>query len=299
MKLSPRQARATAELGFVFLYPLVANYRSMYAAAVEPTSPSFAGGFGHWVHHRAVSERQSSTESAHLTTLWSTAWIDIRHEPCVLILPAVATRSAHLFDLWGFGDDVSGLGWGGAPVLIATDGWRGALPPRLSRSVRVETGVVRCDDRVRPSGPVDLEAARNFQRRYRLEPLSMWQGRSPTTAPKCAAWEPVERDSLITMGFWSLASFALSLTHPHRDDRQLLDRVAEIGVVAGERWDPARFDSDVRDAIADGMDAAVTELMRAADSVEKPVPSSRAELEHDYFARALAALAAPDAVGIT
>ena len=67
------------------------------------------------------------------------------------------------------------------------------------------------------------------------------------------------------MDFWRLASFALSLTVPVPDERGILERLAEIGVVPGGRWAQSALHRDVVRAIEEGMDEAITELMRAAE----------------------------------
>src|SRR5690348_4523098 len=47
-KLSPEDARAIAKDAYIFAYPLVLYYRTMYRQAIDTKSPSYAGGFGHW-----------------------------------------------------------------------------------------------------------------------------------------------------------------------------------------------------------------------------------------------------------
>ena len=44
MAMKRTEARAIARSAYMFLYPLVVNYGTMYVEALDPTSPFFGGG---------------------------------------------------------------------------------------------------------------------------------------------------------------------------------------------------------------------------------------------------------------
>jgi hypothetical protein len=92
--------------------------------------------------------------------------------------------------------------------------------------------------------------------------------------------------------FWSCATFALMLVEPHPEDAIITDRIAQIGLVAGQPWDPASLGAEMTEAIGIGMDDALSELMRAAARPIDPnfLRLSRADTDRDYFSRALGAL---------
>ena len=74
----------------------------------------------------------------------------------------------------------------------------------------------------------------------------------------------------------------------------MLESIREIGLVAGQPWDETRFPPDVIEAIDEGMEDAISELLRAASlGADQPTSdrtSSRAGLDQDYFTRALCAV---------
>ncbi|MEK6249667.1 MAG: hypothetical protein N2C12_15905, partial [Planctomycetales bacterium] len=49
-KVTTDEARAIAKEAYIFNYPLVMYYRTMYLQAIDKDSKSFSGGFGKWLH---------------------------------------------------------------------------------------------------------------------------------------------------------------------------------------------------------------------------------------------------------
>jgi hypothetical protein len=84
-------------------------------------------------------------------------------------------------------------------------------------------------------------------------------------------------------------NFLLPLTTPNPQDKPVQDRMAKIGIVAGEPWDSAALGEDVSTAIAAGMQDALAELKDASTKITDPSLffRSRKDLNKDYFDRAL------------
>lgn len=276
---SPAGTRAIAREGYSFLFPLVANYGLMYAEAVDSSSPVFGGGFGRWTHRRHTVSQESDVSTRHATTLDSSAWLDVRTGPWMLSIPAGGCeRTTTVTDLWGFVvDEVATQGSAPTPVVVADEAWVGSF-------VRCETWALIPE--------ADEPAIREIQTSCRLRPLSGWSGGPPTPPTPPIDWWPVDSGTLTSMGFWSAATFALTLTMPSADDREILDRLAEIGVAPDVRWDEGDLPPEVLAAIGDGMDEALTELMRAVSPTgdHTPTTRSRSNTGRDHVARALAAL---------
>ena len=49
-KVTPDEAKKIAKEAFIFNYPLVMYYRTMYLQAIDTKSKSYSGGFGKWLH---------------------------------------------------------------------------------------------------------------------------------------------------------------------------------------------------------------------------------------------------------
>jgi hypothetical protein len=289
MDLNAEQARAIAASGYIFLFPLVSNYCDLYAEVLDSSSEEFGGGVGNWVHHRYAMSRESSVSLRHHTTLDSSVWLDLRSGPWALSTPASERGLALVTDLWGFAAHEARDSFGDTrPALIADHDWIGEAPPHVGRITRAETDFVRCQVHLELTGPGDLDMVRRVQQGFSAEPIG---GRSQlSTAPKPPGhgWWPVDDRTLTSEAFWPAAAFALSLVTPVEEDRSVFALLAEIGIRPGARWDSDGLDSELRDALGDGMDRALTDLMRAAGRSRPSHRLSRDDFDRDYTARAVA-----------
>ena len=91
------------------------------------------------------------------------------------------------------------------------------------------------------------------------------QGAGPSRAPKAAPtiqWKPWIDGVETTDGFWSYVNFLLTFTTPNPQDKPIQGRMAKIGLVASQPWNPSSLGKDVSDAIAAGMKDALAELKK-------------------------------------
>ena len=104
-QVSPDEAKAIAKEAYIFSYPLVMMYRTMYLQAIDTQSTSYSGGFGKWLHLGTSSPKDTDIVSPNNDTPYSYAWVDLRAEPWVLTLPKIAENlfyTSQWDDLWGF-----------------------------------------------------------------------------------------------------------------------------------------------------------------------------------------------------
>lgn len=72
---------------YVFTYPLVMNYRTMYIQAIEGDRR-----FGEWVHLGLSSPTDFDNVTPNNDTPYSYAWLDLRVEPWVLTMPTIEPK---------------------------------------------------------------------------------------------------------------------------------------------------------------------------------------------------------------
>jgi hypothetical protein len=134
-----------------------------------------------------------------------------------------------------------------------------------------------------------VEKARRIQHEYKLEPLSSFLGTSAPASVPDTKWLPWKEGLEGTDEFWTYANIVLSLTTPNRQDEPVLDKIAQIGVVAGQSWDASSFDTATADAISAGAKDAVDALKNASQGSVDPSLffRSRKDTDKDYFNRAL------------
>ncbi len=289
------QVKATAKEAYIFTYPLVMYYRTMYMQAVDASSSSYSGGFGKWLTLGTATPQDTDIVSPNNDTPYSYAWVDLRAEPWVLTMPKIdATRfyTSQWDDLWGFVLDNAGSvkdGNEGVRVLLASPTWKGDLPDGVKRVVRGDSEFLGSLTRAQLIDPADLANVEKIQSEYKLEPLSSYLGQPvPASAPDIE-WLPWKEGLEKTDEFWSYANFVMALTTPNPQDKPVFDKIAEIGVVAGRPWDASSFSKDEAKAISDGMSEALADMKKASEGDVNPALffRSRKDTDKDYFDRAL------------
>ena len=103
--VTPDEAKAIAKEAYIFNYPLVMMYRTMYLQAIDPQSKSYSGGFGKWLHLGTSSPKDTDIVSPNNDSPYSYAWVDTRAEPWVVTLPKIEKSrfyTSQWDDLWGF-----------------------------------------------------------------------------------------------------------------------------------------------------------------------------------------------------
>ena len=293
------EARAIAKEAYIFSYPLVMYYRTMYLQAIDATSDSYSGGFGEWLHLGTSTPEDTDIVTPNNDTPYSYAWVDLRAEPWVLTLPKIEENrfyTSQWDDLWGFVLDNPGSvvdGTEGVSVLLASPTWQGELPQGVARVIRGDTDFLGTLTRTQLFDANDIPNVQRTQMEYKLQPLSAFLGMAAPAPALEITWKPWKEGVETTDEFWAYVGFLLPFTTPNPQDRPVLDRMSRIGLASGEPWDPSALDPEVRDALAAGMKDALTELGEAARNITDPSLffRTRTDLDGDYFNRAVGVLA--------
>lgn len=128
-------ARAIAREAFIYGFPFVEGYKTLYKQAVDTANRDFKAPFNQIGHSRTVATPE---DKAFITpnsdTPYSYAWLDLRAEPVVITMPGVEKQryySAQLIDLQTHNFAYLGtrsFGNEGGDFLITGPGWTGGSP---------------------------------------------------------------------------------------------------------------------------------------------------------------------------
>jgi hypothetical protein len=287
-KVTAEEARAIAKEAYIFNFPLVMYYRTMYLQSIAPGNKS--GGLGKWLHLGTSSPKDTDIVAPNNDSPYSYAWVDTRAEPWVLTMPKIEKNrfyTSQWDDLWGFVIGNAGSveeGNDGVSVLLASPDWSGKLPAGIKKVIQGESSFLGTLTRTQLIEPKDLPNVVKIQHEYKLQPLSAFLGKpAPAPAPK-VDWKPWEDGLQNTPKFWDYTNFVLQFTTPNPQDKPVLDRMAKIGLGAS-----ADLSDEVKAAMAQGMADAQAELKKAAQHITDPSLffRSRKDLDKDYFDRAL------------
>ncbi len=291
-KITAAEAKKIAKEAYIFNYPLVMMYRSMYQQALDPKS---GVSLGKWLHLGTSSPKDTTIVSPNNDSPYSYAWVDLRAEPWVVTLPKIEKNrfyTSQWDDVWGFVLDNPGSvedGNDGISVLLASPSWKGDLPKGVDRVVQGESDILGTLTRTQLIGEDDLPNVQKIQKEYKLQPLSAYLGTdAPAAAPeiKWMAWKDGDET---TDKFWEYAAFLLPFTTPNDIDKDVYADMAKIGLENGEPWDPSKLDKDVQAAIAAGQKDAIDHLKKESTTFTDPSKffRSRKDAKNDYDNRAL------------
>ena len=288
--LTPEEVRAIAKETYIFTFPLVMYYRTMYLQAIAEGHQ-----FGEWLHLGISTPQDTDIVTPNNDTPYSYAWLDLRAEPWVLTLPQVeADRyiTSQWNDLWGYVLDNPGSvldGNNGVNVMFVSPDWEGKMPAGIKRIIRGETPFVGSLSRTQLMDMADLTRVQEIQASYQLQPLSAYLNQPvPHTAPKID-WPVWVEGAETTDDFWRYVNFLLAYVAPHPDDKPMLDKLAAIGVKAGAPWPNPNLAPQLQVAVKQGLEDAQAELDRLSKSDFNPSDffGTREMIGLDYVNRAL------------
>lgn len=291
-KLTAQEAKAIAKEAYIFNYPLVMYYRTMYLQSIAPGNKS--GGFGKWLHLGTSSPKDTDIVTPNNDSPYSYAWVDTRAEPWVLTMPKIEENrfyTSQWDDLWGFVLGNPGSvedGNDGVSVLLASPTWKGELPKGVKRVIQGDTEFLGTLTRTQLLEPKDISNVQKIQHEYKLQPLSEYLGEPvPPSAPKID-WKAWKDGAEETPEFWDYVNFLLPLTVPNPQDQPVLSKMAKIGLGANT----PKPGTDIQAAMKQGMQEALAELKKAATGKVDPASffQSRKNLNKNYEARALGIL---------
>ncbi len=292
--LSPERIQALTAQAYIFSYPLIMNYATMYKQAINSASPEYVGGFGKIRNYGFATSDNKDIVSPNNDTPYSWAWVDLRSEPWVLIMPAADGNryyTSQWDDLWGFVLDSPGSvidGQGGGTYLIAPADWTGKTPDGVKREICGESYFVGTLTRTGADGPHDLANMQKIQAGYKLMPLHEYLKQPAPKAAKEIDWIPFVPGDEKTINAFKYVNFTLPFTIPNELDKPALDSMAILGIAPGMPWDTTKFTNATKEAIKAGIAKAMKELMEYQPKAKSGnLFNTRAAMGTDYMARML------------
>ncbi|MBU8976596.1 DUF1254 domain-containing protein [Lysobacter sp. MMG2] len=261
------EARAIAKDAYIWGYPLVENYKTLYQQALDQGGPNFHAPLNQIGHSANVATpKDTAIITPNSDTPYSFLWMDLRAEPLVLSIPAMGDKryfSVQLIDLYTFNFDYinQALTKGKAGnFLIAGPDWKGETPKGVDKVIRSETPFAYALFRTQLFDPKDLDNVKRLQSQYKVQPLSAFAGTPAPAAPPAVQFPPYDARKANDVGFFSYLSFLLPYAPLDDSEAALRDRLAKIGVVPGKPFDENALSPAMRQALLDGIGDANKEF---------------------------------------
>jgi hypothetical protein len=194
-------------------------------------------------------------------TLYSVAWLDLK-EPMVFSHPEVKDRffTFELVDLWmtvhaSVGTNTTGSA--AETYLFTGPGWDGEVPEGMIHMAFPTRYMCVLGRTYALDTPEDLAIVHKLQDQYKVEPLAAYGKPYTFVAPPLvdAGIKMDEKPQKVILGFgvegyfnWMTRLIGAAAV-PASADAPMLAKMAEIGIVPGQKFELSKLDSAVQDAL--------------------------------------------------
>jgi len=258
--VTPAEARAIAREAYIYGFPFVEGYKTLYKQAVDKGNPDFKSPFNHIGHARnAATPDDTWVVTPNSDTPYSFAWLDLRAEPIVITMPKVDQRryySAQLIDLQTFNFAYLGtraFGNDGGNFLITGPGWKGEKPEGVKAVIPCETELLYALFRTQLFNADDIKNVNGIQDGYQVRTLSAYLGKPAPAAAPGIGWPGPSADMTEGPPLFSYLNFLLQFCPVHPSEKELRARFAKLGISAGARFDVGKLPPEVQQAVAAGI----------------------------------------------
>jgi hypothetical protein len=267
IQVAPEQARAIAKEAYLYGFPMVENYKTLYLQAFDHSSHDYKGPLNQITHTaRVFTPADKVVVTPNSDTPYSSVWLDLRAEPMVLTLPKMDSKryfSVQLIDLYTFNFDYLGTrtsGSNGGKYLIAGPSWQGNTPTGIQRVIRSETEIAYALYRTQLFGPDDLDKVKQVQAGYQVEPLSAYLGQPAPPQPPALAPPAYDAKAAHSSGFFQYLNYLLQFAPAPSSETALRERFKQIGVEPGKPFSASDLSPDIQQALIAGIDDAEREF---------------------------------------
>ncbi len=305
---STDEIRTIAEQAAIYALPMVMNYGTMYAYAVDRDGPQFKGPFNELVNEAKVyTPADTAVILPNSDTPYSFVWMDLRAEPQVVCVPeipkdryySVQLVSLYTYNFGYIGSRATGNGQG--CYLISGPSWTGEKPAKIDKAFKSGTDFAFAIFRTQLFDPADIDNVKAIQAKYSVRPLSAFlDEKSPQPAPP-VTWPKIDKELAAKdpLGYLSFLLQFAPATGSAAVEKPLRQKFASIGIVPGKPFSTEGWSDQEKAALIEGLKAGAEKIhQRAADwghdihgwQISREGFGSRAMLGEDYLLRAAAAV---------
>jgi hypothetical protein len=257
---TPAEARKIAADAYIYGFPVIDSYKTLYAQAVDTNGSDYKAPFnqiGNTANVFTPDDKAIITPNS--DTPYSFVWMDLRAEPVVLTLPKIDPKryySVQLIDLYTYNFAYLGrrtTGSNGGHYLIAGPSWKGSTPKSIDKVIRSESEIVYALYRTQLFDAKDIDAVRAVQAGYKVQTLSAFLGTKAPPAASAIDWPKPADDMLDSPSMFRYLNFLLQFAPTNPGERKLMQRFAKIGIGAGKPFDVATLSPAMKAAIEGGI----------------------------------------------
>lgn len=258
-KMTAKEAKQIAKEAYIYGFPLVLNYKTMYEYAIDKKSPEYKGDFNKLACvARVFTPEDKAIITPNSDTPYCMTWVDMRVDPVVFTIPEIDKErfyEVQLIDLYTHNfayistvatGNVSGT------YLLAGPVWKGEAPKGITEVIPCETQFLFSIHRTQLLNPSDIDKVKKIQVGYRVEPLSAFLGTKAPSAAAAIDFPKWKKGAEFNAQAFDYLDFMLTLVKTPQEEQDLMKRFAKIGLGNEETFDIKKFSPEIQKALEDG-----------------------------------------------
>lgn len=290
--LNTEEAREIAKEAYVYGLPLVLNYKTFYANAINKNSGDYKGEINHMsCEARLYTPEDKAIVTVNSDTPYCMYWSDVRTEPVVVSVPDIDPSRYYSFqfiDLYTHNFAYVGsltTGSKAGKYLIALEGWKGDVPDGITEVIRTETGIFFTIVRTQLMDAKDLDNVKTIQNEFKQETLSSYLGKEPKANKNTDVYpEWVEGSQFTEASFTYLDAVLKLIKNPIASEKPLFEKLAKLGIGTKNGYDFNRFSPEIQEAIKQGVkDGFASMEAFIAETNKDPLGSSKIFGTRDFL----------------
>ena len=266
--VTPEESEAIAREAYVWGFPMVMNYKTLYNYVIDTSNPEYKGPFNRVsCEARLFTPEDKAVVTPNADTPYCMFWLDLRAEPQVLTVPEMEPERFYHFqlvDLYTHNFAYVGTlttGNDAASFLIAGPDWQGERPEGIEKVLSSETEMVFVVTRTQLFGSDDLERVEEIQAGYELQPLSSFVGTEPPPAPPMPDFPVWQEGAQFDERFFSVLDFMMTVLEAPAPGRESLwERLGRLGLGPGHDFDFASLSPEIQEAMKAGREAGFADI---------------------------------------
>ena len=277
------EAQAIAKKAYLYGFPMVMNYKTMWNYVVDEDNPEYKGPFNQVsCEARLFTPEDKAIVTPNADTPYCIFWMDLRAEPLVLSVPEMADRyySFQLIDLYTHNFAYVGTlttGNQAGRYLLAGPDWDGEKPAGITDVIRSETDFILNITRTQLFGPDDLPKVKEIQGQYQLQPLSAFLDGEATGASARPDFPDWDEGSQFDERFFAYLDFMMDLLgKPGEGEEALWQDLARLGIGPEADFDFSALPAETQEALKAGIKEGFAEMEAfIAENVNDPLSSGK------------------------
>ena len=284
-KLTPKESKEIAKEAYVYGFPMVVNYKTMYNYTLNEESVEYKGAFNEKsCEARLFTPDDKAIVTPNSDTPYCMFWVDLSAEPLVISIPEMEDNryySFQLIDLFTHNFAYLGTvttGNKAGKYIIAKNGWKGEKPEGIDDVLYCETELFFGIVRTQLMDENDLPNVKAIQDAYQLQGLNSYLGKeSPkaTIRDNSLVWN--DGDEFTTASF-TYMNYMLNLTSPVASEVELRNNFAKLGIGTEKGFDFNSFDEETQKAIEEGVKEGIKEMTDFATEVTTTDPTASTKI---------------------